>query len=164
MAVFDGDKVRGGCVEVVEFFVGRDVLLVDENVGAELGGLLAKIGVEEGLENLHGSIETTENKNTKFLNGESPSRLKPRLYGIFQGFGGEFAIGGLCEQFDAFFGVVEDAAAAFDEFHALLVFGEGFFEADLAGLDGGDDLLQLCDGFFEVFLWGVFCHEGLHFP
>lgn len=47
------------------------------------------------------------------------------------------------------FGLREDGAAAGDVLNTAFVLGEGFFEADLAMLDAGDDGFDTGEGVFE---------------
>lgn len=51
---------------------------------------------------------------------------------------------------DFLLGLIEDASAALDQGLALFVAGERVFEADLAGLDLLDKVLELIDGLFEA--------------
>jgi len=45
-------------------------------------------------------------------------------------------------RFDAFFGLVEDVAAVFDELHTLGVLFDALFETDFTLFDFFDDFLQ----------------------
>jgi hypothetical protein len=74
--------------------------------------------------------------------------------------GSDGAIGAGLELLDALLGFGEEVAAVGYQLHALFVFADGVFEADLAGLDLLDEGFELFEAFFECWFFGHVCLVG----